>query len=203
MNTMKDKTEFPECLRLCNVTNAFKNKGDPTSFDSYIGLFRAPVFRNILDKLLYFDMYETIDQSLTDCNVGSRKRRNIQDNLFVINAISNESKHKNEEACDLCVYDVKKCFDSLSLHECINDLWDAGIQNYKLALLFKENESALIAIKTANGTTERVSIYNKIMQGTVWAGLMCTTTMDGLGKKVYANPALTYKYRGEVEVPPL
>ena len=27
--------------------------------------------------------------------------------------------------------------------------------------------------------------------------------MDGLGKEVYANPALVYKYRGEVEVPPL
>ena len=41
------------------------------------------------------------------------------------------------------------------------------------------------------------------MQGTVWAGLMCTNTMDGLGKEVYANPAHAYKYRGEVEVPPL
>ena len=27
--------------------------------------------------------------------------------------------------------------------------------------------------------------------------------MDGLGKEVYAKPALFYKYRGEVEVPPL
>lgn len=95
INKMKDQTEFPECLRICNVTNAFKNKGDQTSFDSYRGLFRTPVFRNILDKLLYFDMYETIDESLTDCNVGSRKKRNICDNLFVINAISSKSKQKN------------------------------------------------------------------------------------------------------------
>ena len=95
MNKMKDKTEFPDCLRICNVTNAYKNKGDQSSFDSYRGLFRTPVFRNILDKLLYFDLYETIDESLTDCNVGSRKRRNIRDNLFVINAISNKSKLKN------------------------------------------------------------------------------------------------------------
>ena len=32
---------------------------------------------------------------------------------------------------------------------------------------------------------------------------MCTTTMDQLGKEVYADPALVYKYRGKVDVPPL
>ena len=41
------------------------------------------------------------------------------------------------------------------------------------------------------------------MQGTVWAGLMCTTTMDKLGKEVYADPGLVYKFRGKVQVPPL
>ena len=41
------------------------------------------------------------------------------------------------------------------------------------------------------------------MQGTVWAGLMCTNTMDKLGKEVYADPSLAYKYRGIVDVPPL
>ena len=95
MNQIKDQQVFPECLRLCNVTNAYKNKGDIGSFDLYRGLFRTPVLRNILDILLYIDLYETIDGSLTDCNVGSRKRRNIRDNLFVVNAILNESKEKN------------------------------------------------------------------------------------------------------------
>ena len=203
MNQIKDQQVFPDCLRLCNVTNAYKNKGDRASFDSYRGLFRTPVLRNILDKLLYIDLYEMIDGSLTDCNVGSRKRRNIRDNLFVVNAIMNESKELNEEACDICVYDVKKCHDSLWLHECINDLWEAGVTNDKLALFFLENESAQIAVRTASETTERVTIRNKIMQGTVWAGLMCTTTMDKLGKEVYADPALVYNYRGKVPVPPL
>ena len=148
-------------------------------------------------------MYNAIDDSMTDCNVGSRKRRNIKDNLFVINAVSNEARLKTNEACDICVYDVKKCHHTLWLHECINDLWEAGIQDDKLVLLFLENKSAQIAIKTASGTCERISIHNKIMHGTVWAGLMCTNTMDGLGKEVYADPTLVYKYRDTVHVPPL
>ena len=72
-----------------------------------------------------------------------------------------------------------------------------------MALLFLESQNANIAIKTASGTTNRISINNKIMQGTVWGGLMCTSSMDKLGKEVYDNPCLVYKYRGSVDVPPL
>ena len=40
------------------------------------------------------------------------------------------------------------------------------------------------------------------MQCTVWAGMLFTATMDKLGKKVYQNPHVAYKYRGRVIVPP-
>ena len=41
------------------------------------------------------------------------------------------------------------------------------------------------------------------MQGTVWASLQCTTTMDKLVQKAYEEDTLIYKYKGEVSVPPL
>ena len=203
MNMMKDESVFPKALNLCNVTNAYKNKGERNSFDSYRGLFRTPVFRNILDRLLYNDMYETVDSNLTDCNVGCRKGRNVRDNLFVINAITNEARQKNAKPCDVCAYDVRKCFDCLWLQECINDMWEAGLQNDKLNLLFLANETAQIVIKTSSGKTDRITIHNTVMQGTVWGGLFCTCTMDKLGKEAYADPQLLYRYRGTVEVPPL
>ena len=39
------------------------------------------------------------------------------------------------------------------------------------------------------------------MQGTVRGSIFCTTTMDKLGKLVYANEELQYKYKGEVDTP--
>ena len=60
MNQIKDQQVFPECLRLCIVTIAYKNKGDIGSFDSYRGLFRTPVLKNTLDKLLYIDLWAKI-----------------------------------------------------------------------------------------------------------------------------------------------
>ena len=41
------------------------------------------------------------------------------------------------------------------------------------------------------------------MQGGVWGGLKCTTTMDKLCKVVYKDDNLLYKYRNTVSVPPL
>jgi hypothetical protein len=66
------------------------------------------------------------------------------------------------------------------IYECINDLYEAGMDNDKLPLLLLENKSARIAIKTASGTTDRITIQDSVMQGTVWGGLICTTTMDKL-----------------------
>ena len=103
----------------------------------------------------------------------------------------------------MCAYDAEKCFNSLLTYKCINDLFEAGLQNDKLSLLFEINQNAQVAIKTSHGVTERITIPNIIMQGTVWGSLQCTTTMDNLPKSVYKDKSLLYKYKGKVEVPPL
>ena len=100
MNKIKEEQVFTESLELCNISSIWKKKGSRNNFDSYRGIFRVNVFRSILDRL----KYSKIDESLTDCNVGARKERNIRDNIFVINAIMNSIKNNKEGA-----YDVKKC----------------------------------------------------------------------------------------------
>ena len=40
------------------------------------------------------------------------------------------------------------------------------------------------------------------MQGTVWGSLLCTSTVDGLGKQCYKTPEILYHYKG-VPIPPL
>ena len=203
MNRIKSELVFPDPMNVCNLTNLFKNKGSKQDFNCHRGIFRTPVLRNILDKLIYDEEYENIDNNFTNCNVGSRRGRNIRDNLFVINAIMNQSKSNPKEAADISIYDVYKCFDSLRVKECINDLYEAGLKNDKLMLLYQSNLSARIAIKTSSGVTDRFDISKIVMQGTVWAGLMCTATMDKLCKLIYDNEELLFKYKGIVNIPPL
>ena len=153
--------------------------------------------------MIYNDEYDIIDSNLTDSNVGGRKTRNIRDNIFVLNAILNSRNKSSKESLDIQVYDVEQCFDSMWLHEVINSLFEAGLKNDKLPLLFLENRNANIAVKTPGGLSNRTSISNIIMQGSVWGGLCCVVLLDKLGKLVYNNPDLLYYYKGVVPCPPL
>ena len=193
VNRIKTEQVFPQCLQDCNISSIWKCKGARNLFDFYRGVFRVSVFRNILDRLIYNNEYHKVDSRLTDCNVGSRKLRNIRDHIFVLNAILNLVTNKTEEALDCQVYDVDKCHDSLWLHEVVNDQFDAGLTNDKLSLLFLENSNAQVGVKSASGISRRIPIRNIIMQGTVWANLCCTVLMDKLGKIMYKQPELMYK----------
>ena len=75
--------------------------------NNYRGIFRVSVFRNILDKLIYEDEYPKIDEKLSDSNVGGRKGRNVRDNIFVINAITNSIKNGDEESFDIQILEVQ------------------------------------------------------------------------------------------------
>ena len=203
MNRIKSDQVFPDCFEPCNITSIWKSKGAKNDFENYRGVFRVTVFRNILDRLIYNDQYPDIDSQLTDCNVGSRKHRNIRDHIYVLNAILNSVTEENNESLDLQVYDTEKTFDTLWLHEVVNDLYEAGFNNDKLNLIFLESKSAQVAVRTQSGMSRRITLRNIIMQGTVWAGLCCTVMFDKLGKLVYSRPELMYKYKGTVSVPPM
>ena len=202
MNGIKNQQLFPEILGYCNITSLYKNKGSKQNFNNYRGIFRVTVFRNILDRLIYNDEYPNIDENMTDSNVGARKKRNIRDNIFVINAILNNIRRTNLKGIDIQIFDVQKCFDKLWLKECLNDMYEYGLKNDKLPLLYKENMNAMIAVKNSTGTTNRWSISDVVMQGTVWGSLMCTGSMDKLGKHAYSMKENLYSYKG-VPIPPL
>ena len=63
MNRIKSELSYAAVLELCNVSNLYKRKGDKSSFNSYRGIFRAPVLSNILDKLLHKDERMSTRQS--------------------------------------------------------------------------------------------------------------------------------------------
>ena len=60
--------------------------------------------------------------------MGARETRNIRDNTFVLNAINNSVVNVTEEPVDIQIFDIEKCFDSLWVKECINDIYEAGLK---------------------------------------------------------------------------
>ena len=109
--------------------------------------------------------------NLTDGNVGARKQRSARDNTFVISAICNSVLNGNSAPIQIQVMDAEKCFDKLWLQGCIKALFEAGLDNEKLNLLYIENKNASIAVKVNSKLSMRLNVKDVIMQGSVWSSL--------------------------------
>ena len=141
MNLIKTSQSYPIILEKCNVTSIYIKKSR-RDFENYRGVFRVQILRSILDRLTYNDCYYTIDENLTDRNVGARKQRSVRDNIFVLSAITNSVI--NGGLAQVQARDAEKCFDKLWLQLCISSLYEASIDNDKLNI---ENKNARIAVK--------------------------------------------------------
>ena len=132
-NNVKSQLKFPNFCTLTKITSIYKSRGPKNDMDSDRGIFGVSKLRSIIEKLIYEDEYENIDDSMSDSNVGGRKGHNIRDNLFVVYAVINEALRK-KKSVDIQFYDIAKCFDTMWTEETMNDYYDAGVQNYKFAL---------------------------------------------------------------------
>ena len=54
-NRVKSDQMYPEALEICNISSLYKNKGSRNNFNNYRGIFRVPIFRTIIDRLIYND----------------------------------------------------------------------------------------------------------------------------------------------------
>ena len=70
--------------------------------------------------------------------------------------------------------DYKCCFDSLWQDETTNELFSAGVEDDKLALLHKINEINYIKVKTSVGLSNVKTVRNIICQGDPWGSIECS-----------------------------
>ena len=201
-NLVKEKCEIPKFLQMTNISSIFKQKGSKLDLNNDRGVFNVMTVRAIIDNLMYNDLYETIDNSMSDSNVGGRKNRNIRDNLFIVCGIINYALEEGLEV-DMTLYDLAKCFDSMWFQETMNDLWDAGVKDDKFALISEMNTNCNIAVKTPVGITDRFQLEKIEMQGTKMSNIKCAVQIDTLGKECYTYDEGMFLYKECVKVPPL
>ena len=205
-NEIKSNQFIPDFMKLSNITSIYKNKGSRADLDNDRGIFILTVLRKILDKLIYLDIFESIDQHMTDSNIGARKGRNIRDHLFLIYGVINSVIKGGEKCIDIQVYDIEKCFDSLWLEECLNDLYNTVPEHHrndKISLLYETNVSNHVAIKTPAGITSRINIPCIVQQGGTWGSLLCANLIDTFGKHCQEKLEFTYSYKNKTEILPL
>ena len=77
---MKSQLVIPDFLTYTDITSIYKLKGEKNDLNSERGLFCVSKIRSIIEKLIYQDTYDMIDNCMSDSNVGGRRNRNIRDN---------------------------------------------------------------------------------------------------------------------------
>ena len=155
-------------------------------------------------KLLYNDNYDILEMNMSDSNIGARKGKSVRNHIFILNGVIHDVLvNKNRKPIDMEVLDFKQCFDSLWLEECMNDLFEAGIDDDNLALLYEANRNINMAVKTPNGLTEREYIKNIVLQGDVYGPIECSVQVDTFGKECLDEEKHLYMYKDKVGIPPL
>ena len=101
------------------------------------------------------------------------------------------------------IYDCRLCFDSLWQEHTINDMYEAGINNDKLSLLWQINKENNLAVKTHAGLSQRKQINNIICQGDSMGSIECSLHLDEIGKSSLSPELEPYKYKDLVEIPAL
>ena len=144
MNRIKNEIIIPAKLEVSNVTTLYKGKGSKRDVVNWRGIFQLAIVRNILDRLIYNDEIATVSSNMSEFQVGGQKGRNIRDHTLVLHAVIHEARIKKLNI-DITLYDIGQCFDSLWLHEVINDLYDSGVKNRNLNLLFTSNSNTLMS----------------------------------------------------------
>lgn len=105
-NGIKHNQYIPDYMTLENITTIFKNKGSRMDLKNDRGIFILTVLMKILDKLIYFDNYEHIDNNMSDSNVGARKNRNIKVQLFILHGVINSVMRGEDDCIDIQIYDL-------------------------------------------------------------------------------------------------
>ena len=111
----------------------------------------------------------------------------------------NSARQKESKPIDIKVYDVSKCFDKLSLEEACNNLYDRGVTNDKMAMIYEGNRVNRIVVSTPNGMTEPKVVNDVVTQGGSLGPKLCAVQIDNIGKDALESGENLYKYKGRGE----
>ena len=81
-NKLKKTKMIPSFFNYANITTVPK-KGSKIEPKNLIGIFRVPVVRAILMRLVYNTKYEKIDKNMSDCQMGGRRNKTCKNNTYL------------------------------------------------------------------------------------------------------------------------
>ena len=83
----------------------------------------------------------------------------------------------------LQIFDYAQMFDSINLEQAISDVYEAGLKDVNLSLVYKANKEIFKAVNTPNGLTDRQTLENIVLQGDTWGSILASVQVDTIGQE--------------------
>ena len=197
-NKLKKSNQIPKFFNYANITTVPK-KGSRLILSNERGIFRVSVIRSILMNLIYDSHYPEVDKKISECQMGGRRQKSSKNNIFIINGIIHDVMASKKPPVVLQYYDYSQMFDSMNLDEAINDIYDTGLSNDTLGLVYKSNNEVSMAIKTPHGLTDRQTVNNIVLQGDKFGSLLASAQVDKIGQACM-EAGYNYLYKNELPI---
>ena len=75
-------------------------------------------------------------------------------------------------------------FDGMNLREALSDIFNTGVEDDTLHLLYEANKSVGARVKISFGLTEEVQLDEVVLQGEVWGPILASNQVDTFGKEM-------------------
>ena len=151
-------------------------------------------------RLIYNDKYREIDSNMSDGQMGGRNQKGCRNNILIINGIIHDvMSSKKKKPVLLQIYDYQQMFDAIELKEALSDIYDVGINDDNLPLIYKANNDVRMAVNTPNGLTDRQSLKNVVLQGDTFGSILASVQVDSIAKDVEQS-GYGYKYKDVLPV---
>ena len=174
VNQIKNSKEnSPQQLNNVLIT-AIHKKGSKKDLVNKRGIFLTSALAKVIEKLIKTRI-SPMRKKVNPLQAGSTKNRSSADNTFLLRGVFNHAKYVNKPIY-LLTYDFAQCFDSLWLEDCLLSLWDLGVSNQLIGMMFKMNQYANVTIKTPNGLTDKFGVERIVKQGTVLGPDLCSSS---------------------------
>ena len=90
-------------------------------------------------------------------------------------------------------------FDSMDLDEAVADIFDSGVKDESLALLYNANKNIKVRVKTPSGLSVEQQFPKLVLQRDTWGPIMASNQVDTIGKQlIEEEPSFMYKYNNSI-----
>ena len=181
LNNIKANLTIPDSWIDVIITTLYKNKGSRKILRNHRGIFLTSIFSKVMEKLIKTRIQNKL-KNITPFQC-SAPNHSTADSMFIVNGLIDHAKYQKTPLY-LTLYDYSTCFDSLWLEDTMLSLWDLGVQDEMLPLIYKLNEHCDITMRTPYGTSLPFKCERIVKQGAVLSTSLCGSSTSQLTKEL-------------------